>query len=65
MSLVNTKTLTDYDESYLYNQLRSFHESKSDVHYVLTHFVQKNAENKDADQALSRMQREARKTQGV
>lgn len=62
MSLVNTKTLTDYDESYLYNQLRSFHESKSDVHYVLTHFVQKNAENKDADQALSRMQREARKT---
>lgn len=65
MSLVNTKTLADYDESYLYNQLRSFHESKPDVHYVLTHFVQKKDDNKEASQALSRMQRESRRAQGV
>lgn len=59
MSLVKNKTLVDYDESYLYNQLRSFHESEQDVHYVLTHFVQKTNETKDANQALSRMQRKA------
>lgn len=59
MSLVKNKTLVDYDESYLYNQLRSFHESEQDVHYVLTHFVQKANDTKDANQALSRMQRKA------
>lgn len=61
MSLVTSKKLTAYKNSYLYKLLRSYRVNSDHFHYVLTHYVPKSEENADAQSAISKLQNEQRK----
>ena len=61
MSLVTSKKLTAYKNSYLYKLLRSYRANSDHFHYVLTHYVPKSEENADAQSAISKLQNEQRK----
>ena len=56
MSLVTSKKLTAYKNSYLYKLLRSYRANSDHFHYVLTHYVPKSEENTDAQSAISKLQ---------
>lgn len=55
MSLVTKDKLTGYKDSYLYQTMRSFHESEEEPRFVLTHYVPKQKTKVEAQRAVEKM----------
>lgn len=54
MSLVTKDKLKSYKDSYLYQTMRSFHESEEEPKYILTHYVSKQKTKVEAQRAVEK-----------